>query len=82
MDTSTSIFVLASFFIFPLGMPDPLNVMNPSMAMGPSMSPAMNNMMSKRAADYGKYTSLLLIPIALRDLLDVFFIFLNLLQPP
>ena len=58
MDTSTSIFVLASFFIFPLGMPDPLKVMNPSMDIGPPMSPAMNTMLNERAADYSKYTFL------------------------
>merc|ERR1711936_118652 len=46
--TSTSIFVLAFLLIFPLSIPDPINVMNPSMAM----VPAMNNMMNKGAADY------------------------------
>merc|ERR1711913_224263 len=48
MVTSTSIFVLAFLLIFPLSIPDPINVMNPSMAM----VPAMNNMMNKGAADY------------------------------
>merc|ERR1711936_927724 len=48
MVTSTPIFVLAFLLIFPLSIPDPINVMNPSMAM----VPAMNNMMNKGAADY------------------------------
>merc|ERR1711936_1182614 len=48
MVTSTSIFVLAFLLIFPLSIPDPINVMNPSMAM----VPAINNMINKGAADY------------------------------
>ena len=39
--------------------------MNPAMNHAASMNPAMNNMADKTGADYGKYSSLLLLSIYL-----------------